>query len=77
MPDYPPDGAITAEARRLMAEDLDGDLYRVAELLAKLGHYGPDGRPYPARTIMNLLDDGLRRRRDDLLCERNLPAVAS
>ncbi|WP_245906323.1 cupin domain-containing protein [Teichococcus aestuarii] len=77
MRDRPPNAAIMAEARRLMAEDPDGDLYRVAELLAELGHYGPDGKPYPARTIMNLLDDDLRRRRDDLPRQRNRPATAS
>lgn len=77
MRDCPPNAAIMAEVRRLMAEDPDGDLYRVAEHLAELGHYGPDGKQYPARTIMNLLDDDLRRRRDDLLRQRNRPATAS
>jgi hypothetical protein len=64
-----------AEARRLAAEDLDRDLDRVAKLLAEQGHYGPDGRPYLARTVANLLDEELRRRRDDRWRERNRPAA--
>ena len=75
MPAYPPDPAIMAEARRLASEDLDRDLDRVAELLAEQGHYGPDGRPYPARSVANLLDEELRRRRDDRWRERNRPAA--
>ncbi|MCO6415866.1 type II toxin-antitoxin system CcdA family antitoxin [Siccirubricoccus sp. KC 17139] len=75
MPAYPVNPVVMAEARRLAAEDLDRDLDRVAELLAEQGHYGPDGRPYPARTVANLLDEELRRRRDDRWRERNRPAM--
>lgn len=77
MPAYPPDPVVQAEARRLAAEDLDRDLDHVAELLAKQGHHGPDGRPYPARTVANLLDEELRRRRDERWRERIRPAVES
>jgi hypothetical protein len=77
MPTYPSDPIIQAEARRLAAEDLDRDLHRVAELLAEQGHHGPDGKPYPGRTVANLLDEELRRRRDDRWRERNREAVGS
>ena len=70
-----PDPVILAAARRLAAEDLDRDLDRVADLLAEQGHYGPDGRPYPARTVANLLDEELRRRRDERRRERTRPAI--
>jgi Post-segregation antitoxin CcdA len=72
---HPPDPVILAEARRLAAEDPDRDLDQVAELLAERGHYSQDGRPYPARTMANLLDEELRRRRDDRWCERNRAAA--
>lgn len=70
MPPFPPDPVVQAEARRLAAEDLDRDLGRVAELLAERGHHGPDGWPYPSRMVANLLDEDLRRRRDDRSRER-------
>ena len=76
MPAYRPDAAIQGEARRLAAEDLDRDLGRIAELLAERGHYGPDGRPYSARTVANLPDEGLRRRRAERWHERNRGAAA-
>jgi hypothetical protein len=62
---YPPDPVVQAEARRLVAENLDRHLDDVAELLAEQGHRGPDGRPYMARTVANLLDEDLQRRRRD------------
>ncbi|WP_159992538.1 hypothetical protein [Roseomonas sp. 18066] len=65
MPSYPVDPAIQAEARRLASEDLDRNLGAVAEMLAERGHHGPDGRPYAARTVANLLDEELVRRRED------------
>ena len=71
MLDCPPDNAIMAKARRFAADDLDRDLYCVAEFLAELGHYGPDGKPYPVRTIIDLLGEDLRRRRDDRLGQRS------
>ncbi|SDD48354.1 hypothetical protein [Belnapia rosea] len=75
MPPYPPDPVVQAEARRLAAEDLDRDLGRVAEMLAERGHRGPDGEPYPARTVANLLDEELRRRREARWRERSLGAA--
>ncbi|WP_149536622.1 type II toxin-antitoxin system CcdA family antitoxin [Siccirubricoccus phaeus] len=77
MPAYPPEPVIMAEAQRLAAENLDRDLDRVAELLAEQGHCGPDGKPYPARTVANLLDKELRRRRDERWRERNREAAES
>ena len=75
VPPYPPDPVVMAEARRLASEDLDRDLGRVAELLAQQGHHGPDGRPYPGRMVANLLDEGLRRRREDRWHERRQEAA--
>jgi cupin 2 domain-containing protein len=77
MPPYPADPGVQAEARRLVAEDLDRDLGQVAELLAKMGHHGPDGTPYQTQTVQNLLDDDLRRARDDHLHKRIRPAAVS
>jgi cupin 2 domain-containing protein len=77
MPPYPPDPGVQAEARRLVAENLDRDLDQVAELLAKMGHHGPDGAPYPTQTVQNLLDDDLRRAREDHLHKRIRPAAVS
>jgi hypothetical protein len=74
MPHRQPDPVVMAEARRLAAEDLDRDLDQVAELLAEQGHYGPDGRPFPARTVANLLEEELRRRRDERWRGRNREA---
>jgi hypothetical protein len=67
MPPYPVDPVVQAEARRLASEDLDRDLHTVADLLAERGYHGPDGRPYPARTVAYLLDEELLRRREDHL----------
>lgn len=75
VPLYPPNPVVMAEARRLASEDLDRGLGQVAELLAQQGHHGPDGRPYPGRTVANLLDEGLRRRRADRWHERNRGAA--
>jgi hypothetical protein len=36
-------------------------------MLAERGHHGPDGRPYLNRTVTNLLDEELLRRREDRL----------
>jgi hypothetical protein len=75
MTTYSPDPVVQAEARRLVAENLDRHLEYVAELLAEQGHYGPDGRPYTARTVANLLDEDLQRRRGDKFRERNRVAA--
>jgi hypothetical protein len=44
-------------------EDLNRDLSTVAER----GHHGPDGKRYLTRTVANLLDEELLRRREDRL----------
>jgi hypothetical protein len=77
MPPYPVDPVVQAEARRLASEDLDRDLHTVADLLAERGYHGPDGRPYPARTVAYLLDEELLRRREDHLRMLRAEAGAS
>lgn len=77
MPPFPPNEVITTEARRLAAKEFDRDLDQIAELLAQMGHHGPDGMPYPAQTVRNLLDDDLRSTRDERSRECNSPAAAS
>lgn len=74
MPPYPVDPVVQAEAHRLASDDLDHYLHTVAEMLAEHGHHGPDGTPYLSRTVANLLDEELLRRREDRL--RSLRAAA-
>jgi hypothetical protein len=76
MPLYPLDPVVVSKARQL-ASDLDQNAFEIADRLAEQGHHGPDGNPYPIRTIGGLLDEDMKRQRVERYRERNAAAIAA